>query len=63
MRCAEPTRAPSPTWRRPDSRVNPKVEALKALLLPFGCSDTELADRAVDDLLEMIEREMQRLQA
>lgn len=43
--------------------VNPRVEALKALLLPFGYSDKELADRGVDDLLVMIEREMQRLQA
>ncbi len=43
--------------------VNPRLEALKALLLPFGYSEKELADRAVDDLLEMIEREMQRLQA
>lgn len=42
--------------------VNPRVEALKALLLPFGYSEKELADRAVDDLLELIEREMQRLQ-
>ncbi len=43
--------------------VNPKMEALKALLLPFGYSDKELADRGVDDLLLMIEKEVQRLQA
>ena len=43
--------------------LNPRVEALKALLLPFGYSEKELADRGVDDLLVMIEREMQRLQA
>ena len=42
--------------------INPRVEALKALLLPFGYSDKELADRGVDELLVMIEREMQRLQ-
>jgi hypothetical protein len=43
--------------------VNPRVEALKALLLPFGYGDKELADCDVDDLLQKIEREMQRLQA
>ena len=43
--------------------VNPRIEALKALLLPFGYSDKELADHGVDELLGMIEREMQRLQA
>ena len=43
--------------------VNPRVEALKALLLPFGYSDKELEDREVDDLLLMIEKEVQRLQA
>jgi hypothetical protein len=43
--------------------VNPRVEALKALLLPFGYSDKELADRGVDELLEMIEKEVQGLQA
>lgn len=43
--------------------VNPRVEALKALLLPFGYSDKELADCGVDELLQMIEREVQRLQA
>jgi len=43
--------------------INPRVEALKALLLPFGYSDKELADCGADDLLVMIEREMQRLQA
>ncbi len=43
--------------------VNPKVEALKALLLPFGYSDKELANSEVDDLLLMIEKEVQKLQA
>jgi len=43
--------------------VNPRVEALKALLLPFGYSDKELADSGADDLLLMIEKEVQRLQA
>ncbi len=43
--------------------VNPRVEALKALLLPFGYSDKELTESGVDDLLLMIEKEVQRLQA
>jgi integrase len=43
--------------------VNPRVEALKAVLLPFGYNEKELADREVDDLLAMIEKEVQRLQA
>lgn len=43
--------------------VNPRLEALKALLLPFGYSDKELSGSGVDDLLAMIEKEVQRLQA
>jgi len=43
--------------------VNPRLEALKALLLPFGYNDKELAESGVDDLLLMIEKEVQRLQA
>lgn len=52
-----PVRRDSKTAGRPVP-----VEARKALLLPFGYSDKELADRGADDLLVMIEREMQRLQ-
>jgi integrase len=43
--------------------VNPRVEALKALLLPFGYNDKELSESGVDELLAMIEKEVQRLQA
>jgi hypothetical protein len=43
--------------------VNPRIEALKALLLPFGYTDKELSESRVDDLLAMIEKEVQRLQA
>jgi integrase len=43
--------------------VNPRLEALKALLLPFGYSEKELSESGVDDLLVMIEKEVQRLQA
>ena len=35
----------------------------QALLLPFGSSDKELANGEVDDLLLLIEKEVQRLQA
>ncbi len=43
--------------------VNPRVEVPRALLLPFDYGDNELADRGVDELLAVTEREMQRLQA
>jgi hypothetical protein len=43
--------------------INPRIEVLKALLLPFGYSEKEVTDREVDDLLAMIEKEVQRLQA